>query len=144
MQFNTKLLHGKAVGQYQDGATLPPVVQSNAYRYESFEKLERVFSHKSMGYAYSRIGNPTVTAFERRINELEGGIGAVATSSGMAAISQTLLTILTPGDEIIAGNGLYGERSISWKIWTDWGSAHVLSAAWNPHRSARSSLRGRV
>ncbi len=108
MNFNTKLLHGKAVEQYPYGSTLPPVVQSNAYRYDSFETLERVFSHKAAGYAYSRIGNPTVAAFERRINELEGGAGAVATASGMAAISQTLLTFLSPGDEVIAANSLYG------------------------------------
>lgn len=108
MEFNTKLLHGKAVEQYPHGSTLPPVIQANAYRYDSFEALERVFSHKAMGYAYSRIGNPTVAAFERRINELEGGAGAVAAASGMAAISQALLTFLSPGDEVIAASGLYG------------------------------------
>lgn len=108
MKFNTRLLHGKAVEPYPHGATLPPIVQANAFRYDSFETLERVFSHRAMGYAYSRIGNPTVAAFERRINELEGGAGAVATASGMAAISQTLLTFLSPGDEVIAAGGLYG------------------------------------
>ncbi|MBR1780253.1 MAG: O-acetylhomoserine aminocarboxypropyltransferase/cysteine synthase [Oscillospiraceae bacterium] len=108
MKFNTGLLHGKAVGPYANGATLPPVTQSNAFRYDSFETLERVFAHKTMGYAYSRIGNPTVSALEQRINELEGGVGAVAASSGMAAVSMALLTILSPGDEVIAASGLYG------------------------------------
>lgn len=108
MEFNTKLLHGKAVARYADGATLPPITQSNAFQYESFESLERVFAHKAMGFAYSRIGNPTVAAFEQRVNELEGGAGAVATSSGMAAITMALLCILSPGDEIIACSGLYG------------------------------------
>lgn len=108
MDFNTRLLHRKAAGGYAHGATLPPIVQSNAFRYESFEALEQVFQHKAMGYAYSRIGNPSVSAFEQRMNELEGGVGAVATSSGMAAITQALLNILTPGDEIIAASGLYG------------------------------------
>ncbi len=108
MDFNTRLLHGRAVSAYPNGATLPPVTQSNAYKYDDFEALERVFNHRAMGYAYSRIGNPTVAAFEQRISELEGGAGAVASASGMAAISQALLTILTPGDEIIAASGLYG------------------------------------
>ncbi|MDO4515903.1 MAG: aminotransferase class I/II-fold pyridoxal phosphate-dependent enzyme [Bacillota bacterium] len=108
MEFNTKLLHGRAVTPYPNGATLPPIAQSNAFQYESFEQLEQVFAHKAMGFAYSRIGNPTVAAFEQRVAELEGGAGAVATSSGMAALSMALLCILSPGDEIIAGSGSYG------------------------------------
>ena len=108
MDFNTRLLHGRAVGVYPYGATLPPITQSNAFQYESFEALERVFAHKAMGYAYSRIGNPTVSALEQRLNELEGGVGAVATSSGMAAVTQALVALTVPGDEIIAASGLYG------------------------------------
>ena len=108
MYFNTSLLHGKNTAQYADGATLVPVFQSNAFCCQTMEDLERVFSHKKPGFAYSRIGNPTVAAFEQRISELEGGIGAVATSSGMAAVSHTLLSLLVPGDEIIAAGCLYG------------------------------------
>ena len=108
MYFNTSLLHGKNTAQYADGATLVPVFQSNAFCCQTMEDLERVFSHKKSGFAYSRIGNPTVAAFEQRISELEGGIGAVATSSGMAAVSHTLLSLLVPGDEIIASGCLYG------------------------------------
>ncbi|MBQ6636905.1 MAG: O-acetylhomoserine aminocarboxypropyltransferase/cysteine synthase [Lachnospiraceae bacterium] len=108
MYFNTSLLHGKNTAQYADGATLVPVFQSNAFCCQTMEDLERVFSHKKSGFAYSRIGNPTVAAFEQRISELEGGIGAVAASSGMAAVSHTLLSLLIPGDEIIASGCLYG------------------------------------
>jgi O-acetylhomoserine (thiol)-lyase len=108
MNFNTCLLHGNEAEHYPDGATLVPVSQSNAFLCETIEELERVFSHKKAGYAYSRIGNPTVAAFEQKISRLEGGIGAVATSSGMAAVSHTLLSLLTPGDEIIASGCLYG------------------------------------
>lgn len=108
MDFNTALLHGRAVTRYEHGATLPPIVQSNAYQYDEFETLERIFAHKAMGYAYTRIGNPTVAAFAQRVNELEGGTGAVAAASGMAAVTMALLTILSPGDEIIAAAGLYG------------------------------------
>lgn len=108
MQFNTKLLHGKTAKGYQNREMLPPISQVSAFSYDSMEELEQVFLHKRMGYAYSRIGNPGVSAFEQKINELEGGAQAVATSSGMSAISSALLAITESGDEIIAGTGLYG------------------------------------
>ncbi|MCH4006980.1 MAG: PLP-dependent transferase [Eubacterium sp.] len=108
MEFDTKLLHGKSVKPYADGATLPPVSQVSAFQFESAEKHAAVFSHKAMGYAYTRVGNPTVSAFEQRINELEGGGGAAACSSGMAAVALALLNMLSSGDEIVACSGLYG------------------------------------
>ena len=106
--FDTKLLHGKTKSGYGQRELLPPVSQVTAFQYESMEELEKVFAHKSMGYAYTRIGNPTLASFESKINELEGGAGAVCCSSGMAAISAALLCICSSGDEIIAGSGLYG------------------------------------
>ena len=108
MNFNTRLLHGKGVKNYADGATLPPIAQVSAFRYQTAEELDKVFHHKAMGYAYSRVSNPSVAAFEQRINELEKGNAAVACSSGMAAIALALLNILSCGDEIIASSGLYG------------------------------------
>lgn len=108
MEFNTQLLHGKAVRRYGEGATLPPISQVSAFSYETAEELEKVFNNRAPGFAYSRIGNPTVDAFERRVCELEGGIGAVACASGMAAVTLSLLNILHAGDEIIAGSGLFG------------------------------------
>ena len=106
--FNTKLLHGKTSKGYGQREMLPPISQVTAFQYESMEELEKVFSHKSMGYAYTRIGNPTIAAFEQKINELEGGAGAICTSSGMSAISTAILAICKSGDEIIASTGLYG------------------------------------
>ena len=108
MKFNTKLLHGKAGRNTPDGATLPGISQVSAFSYDSAEHLEKVFGNKSPGFAYTRIGNPTVAAFEQRINEVEGGTGAVACASGMAAITVALLNVLSAGDEIIAGSGLFG------------------------------------
>ncbi len=108
MLFNTKLLHGKSTQGFESGQILPPVSQVSAFRYESMEDLEKVFAHKKMGYAYTRIGNPTLGAFEQRISELEGGAGAVSCSSGMSAVSSAILAICESGDEIIAGSGLYG------------------------------------
>ena len=108
MEFNTRLLHGKSIQSNPGREILPPVSQVTAFKYESMEELEKVFLHKSMGFAYTRIGNPTLAAFEQRITELEDGIGAVSCSSGMSAITTALLAVCQSGDEIIAGSGLYG------------------------------------
>lgn len=108
MEFSTKILHGKSAKRFQDGATLPPISQVSAFSYESAEELEKVFSNKASGFAYTRIGNPTVDAFEKRMCELEGGLAATACSSGMAAVTSALLNILRAGDEVIAGSGLFG------------------------------------
>ena len=61
--FTTALLHSRGGEGFPQGGTLPPISQVNAFRYERMEDLERVFEHKQAGYAYSRIGNPTITAF---------------------------------------------------------------------------------
>ena len=108
MEFNTRLLHGKAVRKYPDSAILPPISQVTAFRFDTAEEQAKVFQHKAAGFAYSRVGNPTVAAFEQRINELESGNACIACSSGMSAITLALLNMLCAGDEIIAGSGLYG------------------------------------
>ena len=107
-RFNTRLLHGKTSKGYGQKEILPPISQVTAFEYESMEELEKVFAHKSMGYAYTRIGNPSVAAFEQKVNELEGGAGAICCSSGMAAITCAILAVCESGDEIISGKGLYG------------------------------------
>jgi O-acetylhomoserine (thiol)-lyase len=107
MNFNTRLLH-EGVTRETNGATLPPIYQSSAFDQESAEDLAGIFENKKMGYCYTRVANPTITAFETRITKLEGGIGSVACSSGMAALSNALLNILQAGDEIISSASLYG------------------------------------
>lgn len=106
MRFNTSLLHADLHSPNRE--ILPPISQVSAFKYERMEDLERVFAHKSSGYAYTRVGNPTLTAFERRINDLEGGVNAISCASGMSAIMLSILAVCQSGDEIIAGNGLYG------------------------------------
>lgn len=108
MGFNTEALHKGLVKDESFGATITPVYQVSAFGYKDMETLERVFGGKSSGFAYTRIGNPTVASFESRINALEHGFGAVATASGMAAISHGLMNFLSAGDNIIASAGLYG------------------------------------
>lgn len=108
MNFNTKLLHGGFKQEGATGSTLAPIYQVSAFAQESAEKLEAVFNNRAPGFAYTRISNPTVASFENRMNALEKGLGAVACSSGMAAVTLSLLNILEAGDEVIAGAGLFG------------------------------------
>jgi O-acetylhomoserine (thiol)-lyase len=108
MKFNTALLHQNFNGEEFTGSTVMPIYQVSAFAHESAEKLEKVFNNKAPGFAYTRISNPTVDSFEKRVAAMENGIGAVACSSGMAAVTMSLLNILESGDEIIAGSGLFG------------------------------------
>ncbi len=108
MDFNTKLLHGGQSHSYAQGSTTPPIFQTSAYSYPSAEGLEKVFKHQAPGFAYTRVGNPTVSAFEQRVNALEGGVAASAMSSGMSACALAFLNVLSAGDEIITGCALYG------------------------------------
>ena len=108
MKFNTKLLHSGASADNGTGATIPPIYQVSAFGQDTAEQLEKVFNNRAAGYAYTRISNPTVAAFEQKVAAVENGIGAVACSSGMAAVAMSLMNILESGDEIIVGAGLFG------------------------------------
>ncbi|OED35773.1 hypothetical protein AB834_04085 [PVC group bacterium (ex Bugula neritina AB1)] len=90
------------------GETTSGPVQSSAFAYPLAKDIANVFAQRQFGYIYSRIANPTVHALEQRINALEKGLGTVAVSSGMAAVSCALLTILKNGDEFVCGNSLFG------------------------------------
>lgn len=108
MKFNTAIIHDSFSGDKETGATLVPVYNVNAYAQESAEKLEKIFNNKAAGYAYTRISNPTTASFENRMSALEHGIGAIACSSGMAAVTMAVINILEAGDEIVASGALYG------------------------------------
>ena len=101
--FNTGLLHGTNE-KYPQGATQVPIYQSSAFRHDSAEDLEKIFDNKKMGFSYTRINNPTVESFEKRVTMLEDGIGSVACASGMAALTNAFLNILQAGDEIVKMN----------------------------------------
>ena len=107
MKFNTKLIHGNLKID-ETGATNTPLHLSNAFSHASAEELEGIMKGTNMGYAYTRISNPTVTSFERRIASVEGGIVATAAASGMSAIYLAIMNIVESGDEIIASSGLFG------------------------------------
>jgi len=107
MRFNTKLLHQNYGPDEKTGASLTPIYQSTSFSH-SAEEMENIFKGSEYGFTYTRINNPTIEAFERRIASLENGIGAVACSSGMAAITLAILNILKTGDEILSSSGIFG------------------------------------
>lgn len=104
----TSLLHGGQEPDPTTGARAVPIYQTTAYVFSDTEHAQDLFGLKKPGNIYSRIGNPTVDAFEQRIALLEDGTAAVATSSGMAAITLSILNVAGAGDEIIADANLYG------------------------------------
>ncbi|HEY8419959.1 MAG TPA: O-acetylhomoserine aminocarboxypropyltransferase/cysteine synthase family protein [Clostridia bacterium] len=105
--FNTKSLHaGHKIDE--TGARAVPIFQTTSYVFKNSDHAAALFSLSESGYIYSRINNPTVAVLEERIAALEGGVGAVATSSGMAAILYAILNIASVGDEIISVSTLYG------------------------------------
>ncbi len=88
-----------------------PIVQSTTYRYDDADELAKVFDLSALEYIqsmYSRLGNPTVAYLEEKLACLEGGIGAMMTSSGQAAVLVTFLNLAKTGDHFIALSNLYG------------------------------------
>ncbi len=107
LHFETLLVHG-GVEPGPAGATNTPIVQSSAFAYDTAEALEDVFRGRKPGQVYTRLGNPTTEALEKRLAILEGGGAAIVTASGMAAITTAVLTILRSGDEILSSSSLFG------------------------------------
>ncbi|MDF1510914.1 O-acetylhomoserine aminocarboxypropyltransferase/cysteine synthase [Robertmurraya sp. DFI.2.37] len=101
-------VHGGLSPDPTTGARAVPIFQNNAYQFQNTEHAADLFALKEPGYIYTRIHNPTITVFEERVNLLEGGVGALAVSSGMAAITLSILNIAGAGDEIVAAGNLYG------------------------------------
>ncbi len=90
------------------GARAVPIYQTASYVFKSPQQAANLFALKELGNIYTRMGNPTLDVFEKRIAAIEGGTAALATASGQAAISLALLTITQVGDEIVSANNLYG------------------------------------
>ncbi len=107
MDFNTECIHAG----YQAGNGQPrtlPIALSTTYPYDSCEQVARLFDLSEEGFFYSRIANPTCDAVERKIVALEGGVGALLTSSGQAANLIAVLNVASAGDSIVASSAIYG------------------------------------
>lgn len=116
MKFRTRQIHAGVVPDPTTGAILTPIHQSTTFVQDSVE------DYMAKGYSYSRAGNPTVTAFEEKINDLEGGNGAAAYASGMAATVAVLMGFLNYGDHVVFSDVVYGgTHRFATKIMTRFG-----------------------
>ena len=106
--FRTRALHAGAGPDPTTGARAVPIYQSTSFVFEDTADAANLFALQKYGVIYSRIGNPTVAALEERLASLEGGIGAVATSSGQAAEFIVFAALAGAGDHVVAGASLYG------------------------------------
>jgi O-acetylhomoserine (thiol)-lyase len=104
----TIALHGGQVPDPSTGARAVPIFQTTSYQFKSAEHVANLFGLKEFGNIYTRLMNPTTDAFEQRLAQLDGGVGALAVASGQAAISLALLNIAQAGDEIVALDNLCG------------------------------------
>jgi O-acetylhomoserine (thiol)-lyase len=106
--FETRAIHAGHRPDPTTGASAVPLYQSSGFVFEDTESAAAYFNLQEYGNIYSRIMNPTVAAFEERIASLEGGAGAVAFASGMAAQLATFYTLVRPGDHLVASQAIYG------------------------------------
>ena len=107
MKIETKCLHEGYKPKNGDPVALP-IYQSTTYRYDSTEEIGKLFDLTSNGHMYSRISNPTVGFVEEKIAALEGGVGALCTTSGQAASLISVLNILSVGDHMVSAATIYG------------------------------------
>ena len=106
--FRTRALHAGGSPDPATGARAVPIYQTSSFVFDDTNDAAALFALQKYGNIYSRIGNPTVAAFEERMASLEGGLGAVATSSGQAAEFLTFAALAGAGDHIVASSALYG------------------------------------
>ena len=107
-KFATKALHAGHDTKLTGGTRAVPIYQTSSYVFDDSDDAAGRFNLSVPGFIYTRLNNPTNDILEQRLAALEGGIAAVATASGTAAISTTLLTLLRAGDHIVASSSLYG------------------------------------
>ncbi len=106
--FRTRALHAGTPPDPETGARAQPIYLTSSFVFDSTEHAAELFALRTYGNIYSRIGNPTVSAFEEKMASLEGGIGGLATASGLAAQLTAILAIAQSGDHLVASANLYG------------------------------------
>ncbi|MBL4891826.1 MAG: O-acetylhomoserine aminocarboxypropyltransferase [Rhizobiaceae bacterium] len=127
--FSTLALHAGATPDPATGARATPIYQTTSFVFEDVEQAAALFGLQAFGNIYTRITNPTTAVLEERVAALEGGTAALATASGHAAQLGVFHTLMSPGDEFVASNKLYGGsinqfnhsfKSFNWNvIWAD-------------------------
>ena len=107
-KFDTLSLHAGQRPDPSTGARAVPIYQTTSYVFEDTDHAAGLFNLEQAGHIYSRITNPTVAVFEERMAALEGGVGAIATASGQAALVLAIITLVNAGEEIVSSSALYG------------------------------------
>ncbi len=108
LRFDTLSLHAGAAPDPATGARATPIYQTASFVFPDSDHAAALFNMERAGHVYSRISNPTVAVLEERIAALEGGVGAIATASGQAALHLAITTLLSAGDHLVASRSLYG------------------------------------
>lgn len=146
MEFETKCLHAGYEPKNGEPRVVP-IVQSTTYKYDSAEEIGQLFDLKASGYFYTRLANPTTNAAEEKIAALEGGVGALCTSSGQAATFFAVLNILEAGDHLVSTTSIYGgtynlfahtfkKMGIAVTFVDQWASLEELQQAIQPNTKA--------
>jgi O-acetylhomoserine (thiol)-lyase len=104
----TLAIHAGQIPDSATGARALPIYQTTSFVFDSADHAASLFNLQTFGNVYSRLSNPTVAALEERVAALEGGRAGLASASGMAAESMVLMTLLEPGDHVVAAGALYG------------------------------------
>ncbi len=104
----TLAVHGGQAPDPTTGSRAVPIYQTTSYVFADVGHAQQLFSLDEAGHIYTRLGNPTTDVFEKRIAQLEGGVAAVATASGQAAMTAAILALASAGDEIVSSSHLYG------------------------------------
>jgi len=107
-KFDTLSLHAGFTPDERHGSAAVPIHQTTSYVFKNSEHAAALYNLEIGGHLYSRISNPTVAVLEQRVAALDEGIGAVATSSGMAALFVTVLALCSAGDHIVSSSQMYG------------------------------------
>lgn len=108
LKFDTLQVHAGQNPDPTTGSRAVPIYQTTSYVFNDADHAANLFALKEAGNIYTRIGNPTTDVFEQRIAALEGGVGALAVSSGSSAITYSILNVANSGDEIVSASTLYG------------------------------------
>ncbi len=130
--FSTKLIHA---GDFEDqfGSAVTPIYQTSTFAFKNAEQGAKRFKGEEDGYIYTRLGNPTIKALEDKLAALENGVGGVALSSGMAAVSTVYAAFLKQGDHMISTHAVYGpSRMLMENYFTNFGIESTYMDTCNP------------
>lgn len=133
MKINTDLLHAQQKHDPVTGSHVSPLYQTSTFVLPNFDEAVRLNQNIDQGFVYSRFGNPTVDEFERKVAHLEQAEAAVASASGLGAITLAVMSLVKTGDHVIFGDVIYGcTFALFTKILPSLGVAYTIVDTTNP------------